>query len=166
MTTMINKYLAKFCAVLMAVTVFVSCERKSSVEDDPRMPFVGDYTFVSDGSIEFNLPIPLPNISPILPIHETGEMSITLANKDKAVWVIVDKDSSLAYIRDNQLYMEPSTDRMTVGDAEMVFKYSYSGAALKDNKLTIMTYADVTASYQDKTITGKGEVEVVATKKD
>ena len=163
MTTMTNKYFAKFCAVLMAVTVFVSCERKSSVDDDPRTPFVGDYTFVSEGSIVFDdIPAPLN----VLPVNESGDMSISLANKDQAVWVIVDKDSSLAYIRDNQLYMEPSTDIMTVGNAEMVFSYSYSGAALKDNKLTIMTYADVTASYQDKTITGKGEVEVVATKKD
>ena len=54
---------------------------------------------------------------------------------------------------------------MTVGEAEMVLDYTYSGAALKDNQLTIITYADVTASYKDKVITGKGEVEVVATKK-
>ena len=159
---MANKYFAKFCAVLMAVMVFVSCERKSAVDDDPRTPFVGDYTFVSEGSIVFDgIPAPLN----VLPINEEGEMSISLADKDNAVWVIADKDSSLAYIRENQLFMEPSTDRMTVGEAEMVLDYTYSGAALKDNQLTIITYADVTASYKDKVITGKGEVEVVATKK-
>ena len=114
---MTNKYFAKFCAVLMAVTVFVSCDRKSSVDDDPRTPFVGDYTFVSEGSIVFDgIPAPLN----VLPINEEGEMSISLADKDNAVWVIADNDSSLAYIRDNQLFMEPSTDRMTVGEAVLV----------------------------------------------
>ena len=159
---MTNKYFAKFCAVLMAVTVFVSCERKSAVDDDPRTPFVGDYEFVSEGSVVFDgIPAPLN----VLPINEEGEMSIFLADKDNAVWVTVDKDSSLAYIRSNQLFMEPSTDRMNIGEAELMLTYSYSGAALKDNQLTIITYADVIASYQDKVITGKGEVEVVATKK-
>lgn len=147
----------------MAVVLCASCERKSPVDVDSRAPFVGDYEFVSDGSIVFeDVPGPLN----VIPIHETGVMTIALADKSNAVWVIADKDSSMAYIRDSQLFMEPSTDRMTFDKVglEMVIDYTYSGAALKDNKLTIITYADVIASYQDKSLTGKGEVEVVATK--
>ncbi len=166
------KYFAKFCAVLMAVMVCVSCERKSSVEDDPRTPFVGDYTFVSDGSIEFNLPIPLPQILPdfpqskTLPIHETGELSIALADKDNVIWVIADKDTSLAYVSGNKFFMKPSTQKKAFGGVvEMVLDYTYSGAELKDNKFTLTSYVDVTAAYQEIKITGKGEVEVVATKK-
>ena len=166
-TAMKYKYFAKFCAVLMAVMLCVSCERKSSVEDDPRTPFVGDYTFVSDGSIEFNLPIPLPKIPTDLPIHETGEMSIALADKDNAIWVIADKDTSLAYVSGNKFFMEPSTQKEVFGGVvEMVLDYTYSGAELKDNKFTLTSYVDVTATYQEIKVTGKGEVEVVATKKD
>ena len=160
MTTMINKYFSKICAVLMAVMVFASCERNDG--KDPRAAFVGDYTFVTNGSIEIDGVLPPANT---LPIHEEGELSIVLADKENAIWMIADNDSSLAYVSGNQFIMEPSTDKMNVGEAVLILDYSYSPAILKDNGWTMISDAEVTATYRDKTLTGSGEVIVTATKK-
>ena len=159
-TTMINNFFAKFCAVLMAVMVLVSCERNDG--KDPRDAFVGDYTFVSTGSIEFEIGVPPLNT---MPINETGEMSIVKADKENAVWVIADNDTSVAYVSGNQFFMEPSIQKEKFGPVEMVLEYTYSPALLKDNVLTLESYVDVTAIYDEKTVAGHGEVEVVATKK-
>ena len=153
---------ARTCAVLMTILLLTACDRSKQPEIDPREAFVGNYSFTSTGSVDLYLG-ELKMAS--YPMNEQGEMSIALAQKPDEVMVIVEKDTSLAHVADNYLLIEPSTAVEKFGEVEMTFSFTYGKATINNRVLTFPTDVSISAVYQDKTVSGSGQVEVVAVKK-
>lgn len=153
---------ARTCAVLMTILLLTACDRSKQPEIDPREAFVGNYSFTSTGSVDIYLG-ELKMAS--YPMNEQGEMSIALAQKPDEVMVIVEKDTSLAHVADNYLLIEPSTAVEKFGEVEMTFSFNYGKATINNRVLTFPTDVSISAVYQNKTVSGSGQVEVVAVKK-
>ena len=153
---------ARTCAVLMTILLLTACDRSKQPEIDPREAFVGNYSFTSTGSVDLYLG-ELKMAS--YPMNEQGEMSIALAQKPDEVMVIVEKDTSLAHVADNYLLIEPSTAVEKFGEVEMTFSFTYGKATISNRVLTFPTNVSISAAYQDKTVSGSGQVEIVAVKK-
>ena len=159
---MFTKNLAKVCAILMTVLTFAACEGSKQEPTDPRNAFVGNYSFVTTGNID--LYAGSKKIVTV-PLDKKGDMSITLGEVSNTVWIISSGDSALAYVSDNQLFMDPSVDEMTFGELVMHLSFTYGKATLNNETLTWNSEVEITASYKDLTLTGSGQVEIVATKK-
>jgi len=158
---MITRYLSRICAVMMAVLMLAACS-KNDPESDPRVAFVGDYTFVSSGSIDLYAGA---TKALTVPVDEQGDMSIKLLDEANAVMVNVMGDSAKAYVTGNQLFLDPTEEHLTVGPVEMTAKVTFGKAPLVEGVMTIPADVDVTATYQSMNLLGKGTIEVVATKK-
>ena len=158
-----TKYLTRIFAILLAILTFAACDRSKEEEPstDPRDIFVGDYSFVSTGSIDLYAGA----LKRTVPMNEKGNLSIALGKEANTVWVIAAGDSTLAYVSDNQLLMEPTEDEATFGDLVMEMSFTYGKATLKDNQLSWTSDVDITASYKDHLFLGSGKVDIVATKK-
>jgi len=160
---MLTKYLKGALAIMMAIVAFSACERsKDAPSIDPRDAFVGDYAFSSTGNIDLYAGA-VKVIS--IPMDQVGELSIVPGDKDDAVWVIASRDSALAYVKDNQLIMEPTTDKATFRELVMEMSFTYSNGTLKDSLLSLSSDVEITASYREHTLFGTGTVDIVATKK-
>ena len=153
---------ARTCAVLMTILLLTACDRSKQPEIDPREAFVGNYSYTSTGSVDLYLG---EQKMDSYPINEQGEMSITLAQKPDEVMVIVEKDTSLAHVADNYLLLEPSTEVEKYGEVEMTFSFTYGKATINNRVLTFPTNISISAVYQDKTVSGSGQMEIVAVKK-
>ena len=162
MTTMNNNIM---CAIMLMAVLLCGCKRnQEQVEpQDPRQAFVGDYTFVSTGDIDLYM----GSVKVItVPMNKDGEMSITLAQEDNAVWIIAEGDSLEAYVSGNLLFMEPTTDEVTMSGLVMEMAFTYSKATLTGNQLSWTSTVDITATYQSLSVSGSGQVDIVATKKE
>ena len=146
----------------MTILLLTACDRSKQPEIDPREAFVGNYSFTSTGSVDLYLG-ELKMAS--YPMNEQGEMSIALAQKPDEVMVIVEKDTSLAHVADNYLLIEPSTAVEKFGEVEMTFSFTYGKATISNRVLTFPTNVSISAVYQGKTVSGSGQVEIVAVKK-
>lgn len=153
---------ARTCAVLMTILLLTACDRTKQPEIDPREAFVGEYSFVSTGSVDLYLG---EQKMASYPMNEQGEMSIALAQKPDEVMVIVENDTSLAHVADNYLLIEPSTAVEKFGEVEMTFSFTYGKAMISNSVLTFPTNVSISAAYQGKTVSGSGQVEIVAVKK-
>lgn len=153
------KHWQSLCGVLLAAIVLCSCERGAK---NTREAFIGDYSFVSSGLIELYLPDSTEAFS--IPVNENGELSIVAGTKENDVLIIADEDTTYALISGYDMFMQPDTVVQTVGGVEMKIYSSYSKATLENNRMTWMSYADVSASFKSYSLFGKGEVEIVATK--
>ena len=147
--------------MVLAVVALCGCER-SGETSDPRLAFVGEYTFVSTGDIDLYLG---STKAFAVPMDKEGEMSIKLAEKSNAVWIIAEGDSVLAAVSGNELYMEPMKQETTVAGISMDMSFSYGKATLENNQLSWITNVDITATYMSLQVTGSGQVVIVATKK-
>ncbi len=159
-----TKSLTRFFAILLAILTFAACDRSKEEEPstDPRDIFVGDYSFVSTGSIDlYASGVKVYTV----PMNEKGNLSIALGKEANTVWVIAAGDTTLAYVSNNQLLMEPIEDEATFGDLVMEMSFTYGKATLKDNQLSWTSDVDITASYKEHILSGIGTVDIVATKK-
>ena len=144
----------------MAVAVLCGCEKNAN--NNARQAFIGDYTFVTNGSIDLYLE---SKKVITMPVHEKGEMTIAPAQKENAVWIIADNDSALAYISGNEMFMDPVKEKTTMSGIEMEMSFSYGKATLEGDKLSWTSDMDIKATYNSATLTGNGQVDIVATKK-
>ena len=157
------KYFSYVCVFLTATLLFGSCDRSKEPDSDPRTAFVGDYTFVSTGNIDLYAGV-VKVIS--VPMDTDGELSISRADKENAVWIVAQEDSIMAYISGNRLFMDPMSEQMTFGKMVIDLSFTYKNGELVDDVLTLITEVDATANYEQYSLAGHGQVEVVATKKN
>lgn len=160
---MLTKYFTKACVVLSAVLTLVACEgSKQGPSSDPRDAFIGDYTFVSDGDIDLYAgALKLFTI----PLDQSGEMSIAYGNESNTVWVIAEGDSTIAYVSGNQMFMDPTTDEATFGELVMHLSFTYGKATLDGKQLSWTFDVEIAAEYKTYSLSGSGQVDIVATKK-
>ncbi len=165
---MFAKYLKRTSVLLLAALVMSACEgSKEGPKKDAREAFVGDYSFVSTGSIDLYAGA-LKVLA--VPMNEEGFLSIALADEENAVWMIVEKDSSLGHVAGDGLFLEPTTARETFKKLVMDLSFTYGKATLQEDTLSFVTNVDITATYSSDTLgildnlAGKGQTTIVATK--
>ena len=152
--------LIKTCAIFMAVLTLSACERASQPKD-ARDAFVGDYTFTSTGSVDiFAGELKVYTI----PMSETGELSIAKDSVPNRVMMVAGNDTSYGRVSDNYLFLDSLKAVETYGKIEMNLSFTYGKATLSHDTLSIPTNVVITASYQDKNLSGVGKVDVVAIK--
>ena len=155
------KHLKILCAILLVAVMLWGCERGGGA--DARTSFLGDYTFVSNGDIDLYA----GSVKVVtVPLDKEGEMSIVAADKANTVWIIAENDTALAYISGSELFMEATKDTTTIGGVSMEMSFTYGRATLVENKLSWTTDVDITATYKSMSLSGKGKVDIVATKKE
>ena len=154
--------LIKTFAIFMAVLTLSACERTSQPKD-ARDAFVGDYSFTSIGSIDLFYADSLKVIT--VPMNEKGELSIALATNPNDIWMIAENDTTTGHVSGNSFTIDPATDEATFGQLVMTLYYTYGKATLSHDTLSIPANVVITASYQDKNLSGVGKVDVVAIKK-
>ena len=145
--------------MLLVIAALCGCER--ATVQDPRQAFVGDYTFVSTGDIDLYMGATKVIT---LPMDQNGEMTITLAEKSNAVWIIADNDSTMASVSGNELFIEPSEEETTMAGIDMQMSFTHGKATLVNKQLSWTSSMDITATYQSLQLAGKGQVDI-ATKK-
>lgn len=155
------KHLKISCAILLVAVMLWGCERGGGA--DARTPFLGEYTFVSNGDIDLYA----GSVKVVtVPLGQEGEMSIVAADKANTVWIIADNDTARAYISGSELFMEATKDTATIGGVAMDMSFNYGPATFVENKLTWTTDVDISATYKSISLSGKGIVDIVATKKE
>ena len=147
------------CALPLALAL-TSCGDKN--KPDPREPFIGEYTFTTSGSVDL-----YAGAAKILtvPMNEEGEMSIVMSSQPNALCVIMDEDSTLAYVSGDMLFMDPATKESSYGDLVLHQSLTFGRATLVGNTLSWTTDGEVTASYKSYSLLGTGQLDVVAVKK-
>lgn len=147
---------------LVMFVAFAACRSKDEPSADPRDAFVGDYSFVSEGSIDL-----YAGVSKVftIPMNETGDLSIKPATESNAVWVIAESDSTKGYVSGSQLFMDPTSEDTQFGELNLHLSFTYGKATLQDNQLSWPSDVAITASYKDYNLLGNGRVDITATKK-
>ena len=154
------KCFIRTCAILMAVFTLCACEGPNS--QDPREAFVGDYTFTSTGQVDLYAgSFKFASV----PMDEKGELSIALATKTDEVWIIAENDTTPGHVSGNNLFMDPATVEETFGEIVMTLAFTYGKATLNHDTLSFPTNVVITATYQDKSLSPNGQVDIVAIKK-
>ena len=146
--------------LLATATLLVSCERPAA--EDPRQAFVGDYDFVSTGNIDIYADS-LKLFS--LPMDKTSEMKLSPAEKDNELWLIAEGDSTIARLSDGRLFIDPATEQRTYGGIVLTLSYTYSPATLENDRLSLTSTVEISATHKDRSLSGRGQVDIVATKK-
>ena len=153
--------LIKTFAIFMAVLTLSACERASQPKD-ARDAFVGDYTFTSTGSVDiFAGELKVYTI----PMSETGELSIAKDSVPNRVMMVAGNDTSYGRVSDNYLFLDSLKAVETYGEIEMNLSFTYGKATLSHDTLSIPSNVIISASYQSMTLSGSGQVDVVAVKK-
>ena len=153
--------LIKTFAIFMAVLTLSACERASQPKD-ARDAFVGDYTFTSTGSVDiFAGELKVYTI----PMSETGELSIAKDSVPNRVMMVAGNDTSYGRVSDNYLFLDSLKAVETYGEIEMNLSFTYGKATLSHDTLSLPSYVIISASYQSMTLSGSGQVDVVAIKK-
>jgi hypothetical protein len=145
----------------MAVLTLSACERASQPKD-ARDAFVGDYTFTSTGSVDiFAGKLKVYTI----PMSETGELSIAKDSVPNRVMMVAGNDTSYGRVSDNYLFLDSLKAVETYGEIEMNLSFTYGKATLSHDTLSLPSYVIISASYQSMTLSGSGQVDVMAVKK-
>ena len=158
-----KNYFSRTCTVLMTLLLLTACEKATEPQPkDPREAFIGNYSFYSSGSVD--LYADTTKIGSY-PMNEEGEMSIAPATEPNDVMVIAENDTSIGHIADGYLLIEPTTAVEKFGEMDMNLSFTYGKATLNNRVLTFPTNVTITATYQDMTFSGYGQVDIVAIKK-
>jgi len=155
-------YFKNMCALLLVAVLWCGCEGGGLNPKNAREAFVGDYTFVSTGDVD--LYMGATKVITI-PMDQKGEMTIALAEKSNAVWIIADNDSTLASVSENELFIEPTEEEVTMAGIDMQMSFTHSKATLVNKQLSWTSTMDITATYRSMSLSGKGQVDIVATRK-
>lgn len=147
------------CTIVMVAAVLCGCERG---QVDPRVAFVGDYSYVSTGEIDIYLGV-VP--AGKLPLDYEGEFTLELGKASNELLMIDGNDTTVAVVSNNTIYLEPVTQIESMGGVDMEITYDYGEATLINNQLDWQVDVSVTATYQGAVLSGSGPIEIVATKK-
>ena len=150
----------KIILLCLATLMITACERQK--DNDPRKDFVGDYTFVSKGNIDLYAGV--LKITTI-PMDKKSEMSLSLADKDNELWMVAEGDSTIARLSDGRLFIDPTTEQQTFKDLVLTLSYTYTPATLENDQLSLTSNVEITATYKEHSLSGRGQVDIVATKK-
>ena len=151
------------CSMLLLAAILCGCKRGEQEPEDARTAFIGDYTFVSSGTIDLYMG---STKMITLPMDKEGELTIVAGESSNEVWVIAEGDSAQAYIAGDELVMKPMQQETTIAGMELDMAFTYGTAKLVENQLSMTAYVDITATYRSMQFSGNGQVDVVATKKD
>ena len=153
------KKFIQFCLAAVVLVAFAACEKKSEV--DPRDAFVGAYTYVAKGSVDFIFGI--TNYS--APLNNQGTFTISKSGDGNKVVIEGWNDPINATVSGNQLTLESNEYETTYGEIALQLSFSYGTATLADNILTWDTEVSGSGRYSGFAATGNGTVSMVATKK-
>lgn len=147
------------CTIVMVAAVLCGCERG---QVDPRVAFVGDYSYVSTGEIELYM-----GGKPVgeLPLDNEGEFTFVLGEASNEILMIEENDTTVAVVSNNTIYLEPVTQIDSLAGVDMEIIYDYGEATLVNNQLDWQCEVSVKATYQGAVLSGSGPIEIVATKK-
>ena len=144
----------------MVAAVLCGCERG---QVDPRVAFVGDYSYVSTGEVDLYLGgVP---VGEQLPLDNEGEFTLVLGEASNEILMIEENDTTVAVVSNNTIYLEPLTQIESMGEVDMEITYDYGEATLINNQLDWQGEVSVKATYKGAVLSGSGPMEIVATKK-
>lgn len=150
------------CTIVMVAAVLCGCER-GHVDPDPRVAFVGDYSYVSTGEVDLYLgSVP---VGEQLPLDNEGEFTLVLGEASNEILMIEENDTTVAVVSNNTIYLEPVTQIESMGEVDMEITYDYGEATLINNQLDWQGEVSVKATYKGAVLSGSGPMEIVATKK-
>lgn len=145
----------------MVAAVLCGCER-GHVDPDPRVAFVGDYSYVLTGEIELYMDsVPAGK----MPLDHKGEFTFVLGEASDEILMIEKNDTSVAVVSNNTIYLEPVTQIESMGGVDMEVIYDYGEATLVNNQLDWQVEVSIKATYLGSVLSGSGPIEIVATKK-
>ena len=148
------------CTIVMVAAVLCGCERG---QVDPRVAFVGDYSYVSTGEVDLYLGgVP---VGEQLPLDNEGEFTLVLGEASNEILMIEENDTTVAVVSNNTIYLEPLTQIESMGEVDMEITYDYGEATLINNQLDWQGEVSVKATYKGAVLSGSGPIEIVATKK-
>ena len=148
------------CTIVMVAAVLCGCERG---QVDPRVAFVGDYSYVSTGEVDLYLgSVP---VGDQLPLDNEGEFTFVLGEASNEILMIEENDTTVAVVSNNTIYLEPVTQIESMGEVDMEITYDYGEATLINNQLDWQGEVSVKATYKGAVLSGSGPIEIVATKK-
>ncbi len=147
------------CTIVMVAAVLCGCERG---QVDPRVAFVGDYSYVTTGEIELYL----GDVSAgKMPLDNEGEFTFVLGKASNEILMIDENDTTVAVVSNNTIYLEPMTQIESMGEVDMEVIYDYGEATLINNQLDWQVEVSIKATYKGAVLSGSGPIEIVATKK-
>lgn len=147
------------CTIVMVAAVLCGCERS---QVDPRVAFVGDYSYVTTGEIDLYLDsVPVG----AMPLNNVGEFTFVLGEASNELLMIDGNDTTVAVVSNNTIYLEPVTQIDSLAGVDMEIIYDYGEATLVNNQLDWQCEVSVKATYQGAVLSGSGPIEIVATKK-
>lgn len=147
------------CTIVMVAAVLCGCERG---QVDPRVAFVGDYSYVLTGEIELYMDsVPVGK----MPLDHEGEFTFVLGEASDEILMIEKNDTTVGVVSNNTIYLEPVTQIESMGEVDMEVIYDYGEATLVNNQLDWQVEVSITATYQGAVLSGSGPIEIVATKK-
>ena len=151
------------CTIVMVAAVLCGCERCPVDPKDPRVAFVGDYSYVSTGEVDLYLGgVP---VGEQLPLDNEGEFTLVLGEASNEILMIEENDTTVAVVSNNTIYLEPLTQIESMGEVDMEITYDYGEATLINNQLDWQCEVSVKATYKGAVLSGSGPMEIVATKK-
>lgn len=149
------------CTIVMVAAVLCGCER-GHVDTDPRVAFVGDYSYVTTGEIELYL----GDVSAgKMPLDNEGEFTFVLGKASNEILMIDENDTTVAVVSNNTIYLEPMTQIESMGGVDMEVIYDYGEATLVNNQIDWQVEVSIKATYLGSVLSGSGPIEIVATKK-
>lgn len=147
------------CTIVMVAAVLCGCERG---QVDPRVAFVGDYSYVLTGEIELYMDsVPAGK----MPLDHKGEFTFVLGEASDEILMIEKNDTSVAVVSNNTIYLEPVTQIESMGGVDMEIIYDYGEATLVNNQIDWQVEVSIKATYLGSVLSGSGPIEIVATKK-
>lgn len=148
------------CTIVMVAAVLCGCERG---QVDPRVAFVGDYSYVSTGEIDIYMDRVVP--AGKLPLDNEGEFTMVLGEASNEILMIEGNDTTVAVVSNNTIYLEPVTVIESMAGIDMEITYDYEEATLINNQIDWQVEVSVKATYLGVVLSGSGPIEIVATKK-
>lgn len=147
------------CTIVMVAAVLCGCERG---QVDPRVAFVGDYSYVTTGEIDLYLDsVPAGK----MPLDNEGEFTFVLGEASNEILMIEGNDTTVAVVSNNTIYLEPVKQTESMGGVDIEVIYDYGEATLVNNQLDWQCEVSVKATYLGSVLSGSGPIEIVATKK-
>ena len=154
-------------ALLAIMFVFAGCHKKSS-DVDSRDAFVGTYSYVTDGEMEFSSFV--PGLNPVLPLKSEGIIKIEKLSKQDSVLISGAfgnrVDPFKAVVKGNQLEFVEDSYVAKGQTFEALMTISNNTATLAKDTLTwVDDHVVCDGDMMSVEISGEGHVTMKAAKK-
>ena len=154
-------------ALLAIMFVFAGCNKKSS-DVDSRDAFVGTYSYVTDGEMEFSSFV--PGLNPVLPLKSEGIIKIEKLSKQDSVLISGAfgnrVDPFKAVVKGNQLEFVEDSYVAKGQTFEALMTISNNTATLAKDTLTwVDDHVVCDGDMMSVEISGEGNVTMTAIKK-